>query len=216
MSSRSNPLWDIPTRVSHWLIVGFVGFSWWSAEYDRLDLHTWSGYGLLGVLIFRIIWGFVGSQTARFSQFLTGPSPVIQYAKTLFERTPKPHRGHNPMGAWSVVLLLTFLIAQVMLGMFAEDVDGLASGPLSYYVSYDTARWAAEMHEEIFNVLLALIAVHIVFIGFYLLYKKDNLIGPMITGQKANVDTSELKLAPLWLAFIVLIIAIVAVWLMVT
>jgi len=120
------------------------------------------------------------------------------------------------MGAWSVVILLTAMLVQVVLGLFTEDVDGLASGPLSYLVSYDTARWAAETHEVFFNVLMALICLHIVFIAFYWLYKKDNLVGPMITGNKNGIDTTDLKQAPLWLALIILSATVAFVWWLVT
>ena len=120
------------------------------------------------------------------------------------------------MGAWAVVLLIVAMLFQVTLGLFAEDVDGLASGPLSFYVSYDTARWAAETHEDFIDILLALIGLHIAFVFFYVIYKKDNLIAPMITGSKPALDTSNLKQAPLWLALMVLVISVGFVWWLVT
>ncbi len=212
MSSAKNPLWDIPTRVCHWLFVIVVGFSWWSAENDHLDWHTWSGYALLVLVTFRIVWGFVGSQSARFSYFLRSPTLVWAYAKSLLKRETHPSKGHNPMGAWSVVLLLSAILIQVVLGLFTEDVDGLASGPLSYLVSYDTARLAAEVHEEFFSVLMLLVTLHIVFIFYYLFYKRENLIKPMLTGVKANIDSSDLVQAPLWRAALILLVIIAGVW----
>ena len=212
MNSRPGPLWDIPTRICHWSFVFVIAFSWWSAENDHLEWHTWSGFTLLALLLFRIVWGFIGSDTARFNHFLRGPSAVINYAKQLTIRNTPPARGHNPMGGWSVVVLLTAMVVQVVLGLFAEDVDGLASGPLSYTVSYDTARWAAEIHEEFFNVLMFFVVLHVVFVFFYLFYKKDNLIVPMIIGTKSGIDTSTLRSAPLWLAVIVMAIATAFVW----
>ena len=119
------------------------------------------------------------------------------------------------MGAWSVVILLALMLAQVFLGLFSEDVDGLASGPLSYEVSYETGLWAADMHEDVFDYLIAFIVLHIVFVFFYLFYKKDNLIAPMISGQSQDLDTQELQTAPLWLAALVLAISAGLVWLLV-
>ena len=116
------------------------------------------------------------------------------------------------MGAWSVVILLAMMLTQVFLGLFSEDVDGLASGPLSYEVSYETGLWAADMHEDFFDYLIAFIGLHIVFVLFYQFYKKDNVITPMISGKKPNIDTQELRTAPLWLAAIVLAVSAVLVW----
>lgn len=216
MTSDKKPLWDIPTRVCHWLFVIVIGFSWWSVEYDHLEWHTWSGYTLLVLIIFRIVWGIIGSHTAQFHHFLSSPRAFFSYSRTLFKKDSKPSVGHNPMGAWSVVLLLLLMLAQVLLGLFSEDVDGLASGPLSFWVSYDTGRWAAETHEDLFDYLLAFIALHVGVIFFYLIYKKDNLILPMITGKKDKVDTQSLRFSPTWLALIILAMSSAFVWWLVT
>ncbi|MGQ9426115.1 cytochrome b/b6 domain-containing protein [Gilvimarinus sp. F26214L] len=198
-------VWDLPLRITHWAFVAAFGFSWWTAENDKLEWHTWSGYALLGFLIFRIYWGLAGSTTARFSHFLRGPKAVWQYSQGLFRRGGTPFVGHNPLGGWSTLLILAFLLSQVLLGLFSEDVDGLASGPLSYKVSYDTGRWAAETHEALFDGLLIVIGLHVAAILFYLLYKRNNLIAPMVTGKlatdkKEEAGTEPLYIAPLWRA----------------
>lgn len=199
-------------RITHWLLVLLFGFSWWTAEYDQLEWHTWSGYGLLTLIIFRVYWGFLGSSTARFSHFLRGPTAVWRYTRQLFSRTGNPVVGHNPLGGWSALAVLVLLLSQVLLGLFSEGVDGLAYGPLSYKVSFDTGRWAAETHEALFNVVLAFIGLHIVAVFFYLFYKKNNLITAMITGRHHLVKSEAVYMAPWWRAITGLLLAGCFVW----
>src|SRR6188768_713072 len=113
-------VWDVPTRLTHWLFVLLVVFSWWTAETSRMEWHRWSGYTLLGLVIFRIYWGFAGGSTARFSEFVRGPRAIAGYLKGGWTEVP----GHNPLGALNVIALLGLLAAQVVLGLFAVDVDG--------------------------------------------------------------------------------------------
>lgn len=180
-------IWDMPIRLVHWLMVILIAISWWTAENGELEYHRYSGYTLLGLLVFRIYWGFAGSETARFANFIKGPKTILLYLKQLPQRV-SDHSvsvpGHNPLGALSVVALLLLLIAQVTLGLFAVDVDGIESGPLSHLVSFDAGRACAELHETLFNVLLAIIALHIVAVLFYVFYKRDNLIAAMIHGKR--------------------------------
>lgn len=214
MTEQTRPVWDIPVRLFHWALVILLAVSWWTAENGQMEWHYRAGYTLLALLIFRILWGFVGSSTARFAGFLRDPRAVFNYCRNLFRNTPNNtpprHWGHNPLGGWSVLVLLALLLAQVLLGLFAEDVDGLAWGPLSNLVSFETARWAAETHESLFNLLLLFIALHIIAVLGYLIVKKDNLVGPMITGKRrvreAQPETSLIP-APLWLAGLIIIAA---------
>src|SRR5688572_14073380 len=113
-------VWDVPVRVGHWLMVLAVGTSWWTAETGRMDWHRYAGYSMLALVSFRIYWGFFGSSTARFSQFVRGPRTIVSYLKGRWVAMP----GHNPLGALSVVVLLALLLTQVALGLFAVDVDG--------------------------------------------------------------------------------------------
>lgn len=177
-------VWDIPTRLFHWLIVALFAFSWWTAENDQLEWHMRSGYAILGLVIFRLYWGFAGSRSARFASFLQGPKIFLAYSARLLERSGRPALGHNPMGGWSVVAFIALLLTQTVLGLFTVDVEGLTSGPLSYLVSFDTGRRFAGLHHRIFNFLLILIALHIAAMLFYWLYKRENLIIAMITGRK--------------------------------
>jgi len=205
-------VWDLPVRITHWLFVVCIGISWWTAEYDKLDWHTWSGYALLVLLIFRILcWGFFGSTTARFTYFIRGPKHLLAYTRTFFKRTPSNSVGHNPLGGLSVIILLGLMLAQVLLGLFSEDLDGLASGPLSYLISFDWGRWAAQTHKDLFDYLLIFIGLHIVVVFFYLIYKKENLIKPMISGNKelpsSQNDDVNIVSKPIWLALIGLAIS---------
>jgi cytochrome b len=174
-------VWDVPTRLTHWLVVLLVVFSWWTAETSRMDWHRWSGYTLLGLVIFRIYWGLLGSSTAKFSEFVRGPRAVAGYLKGGWNTAP----GHNPLGALNVVALLVLLAAQVALGLFAVDVDGIESGPLSTYVSFEAGRAAAEWHETVFNLLLAFIALHIVAVIYYVFFRKQALVAAMVHGERA-------------------------------
>ncbi|HEX5162324.1 MAG TPA: cytochrome b/b6 domain-containing protein [Steroidobacteraceae bacterium] len=174
-------VWDVPVRLVHWATVIAVALSWWTGETGRLEWHRWSGYALLGLVTFRIYWGFFGSSTARFRQFVRGPRAVAGYLRGAWNVAA----GHNPLGALSVLALIVLLLAQVMLGLFAVDVDGIESGPLSLYVSFETGRLAAEWHEAVFNVLLALTALHIVAIAWYRVVKKEKLVEAMIHGTRA-------------------------------
>jgi cytochrome b len=174
-------VWDVPVRLVHWLLVLAVAGAWWTAETGRMDWHQYCGYALLALVSFRIYWGFFGSSTARFSQFMRGPREIVGYLKG--RRTHVP--GHNPLGALSVVALLALLLMQDVLGLFTVDVDGIESGPLSTYVSFDAGRLAADWHDKLFDVLLWLIGLHIAAVLYYLLIRKENLIGPMLSGKRA-------------------------------
>ena len=187
-------VWDGPTRLFHWLLVVLLGFSWWSAETGQMDWHRQSGSILLGLLVFRLIWGFVGGSTSRFSSFVRSPRAVLAYLRT----TPAAQRttGHNPLGAYSVVIILLLLTVQIGTGLYAVDIDGLESGPLSYLVSFDAGRAAAEIHELSFKLLQVAAVLHVAAILFYLFVRKRNLIGPMVTGAESRPDASQSALAP--------------------
>ncbi|MFN9847351.1 MAG: cytochrome b/b6 domain-containing protein [Alphaproteobacteria bacterium] len=190
-------LWDGPVRVVHWLLVALISFSWWASE-DHLDWHQWSGYGVVGLLLFRIYWGFAGSEAARFASFVRGPRVTLAYLKTVSARTPSATAGHNPLGALSILALLGLLTVQVITGLFAVDVDAYQGGPLSHLVSFDQGRRLAELHDLNFRGLQALVALHVAAIVFYLVWKRTNLIGPMITGLRRLPVDPGLARAPLW------------------
>jgi len=205
-------LWDWPTRLVHWALVALIGFSWWAAETDRLTWHRLSGYVVLGLVVFRLIWGFAGSGSARFASFVHGPGATLAYARTLASRTYKASPGHNPLGAWSVLAILACLIAQVVTGLFAVDVDGLESGPLSDRVSFDTGRAFAEWHEWSFTALQVLVVLHFLAIGFYAFYKRVDLVRPMVTGRQAFENDPKLSFASPSRTALVAVVAAALAW----
>lgn len=205
-------LWDAPTRLVHWALVGLIGVCWWAADVGRLDWHRWSGYGVLGLLIFRLIWGFAGSGSARFASFVKGPAATLAYLRTLPSRTPSEKPGHNPLGALSVLAILAALIVQVVTGLFAVDVDGLESGPLSDRVDFETGRTLALWHHWSFWALEALVVLHLAAVAFYLVYKRANLVGPMITGRGRFPSDPGLSFAPRWRAALAAAVALAVVW----
>lgn len=176
-------VWDVPTRLFHWGLAALIAFSWWSAEYDHMDWHGTSGLVILALLVFRILWGLFGTSTARFSQFVKGPRAVWAYVRP-GERGRVATIGHNPLGTWSVVALLLVLIVQVVSGLFAVDVDGIESGPLSPLVDFDQGRAAAAVHHLSWNAVLVLVALHVAAILFYLLARRRNLTWTMLTGHE--------------------------------
>lgn len=173
-------LWDLPVRLVHWSLVVLLASLWWTWKSGRIELHEQLGCVTLGLLLFRFYWGVFGSSTARFSQFVKGPSEIVDYLRG----RSATNVGHNPLGALSVLLLLGLMIAEVGFGLFTQDVDGIEAGPLAQYVPYETADWARGWHELLFNVILGVVALHVLAILFYLIVKRDDLVAPMITGRK--------------------------------
>ena len=190
-------------RIFHWLLAALIAFSWWTVHHHHTDWHIWSGCAILTLLIFRVLWGFVGSSTARFSTFVTGPRSLVADLKGKWRGI-----GHSPLGAVSVVVLLLAVTIQVGLGLVSEDEDGLYFGPLARLVSSNTSDRAAGIHAAWFNVLLALIAIHVGAILFYRV-RGRGLTKPMITGR-ANLapGTAPMKRGKWWVALICLAVGI--------
>lgn len=174
------PVWDLPIRLFHWGLVALIGFSWWSAEYEQFKWHRWSGFAILFGLSFRILWGFLGSSTARFTSFVRGPRAVLRY----LGRTGEPTAiGHTPLGALSVVALLSLVAAQVTFGLLLINEDGDWSGPLNQFVGFETGEIARELHGILFWVLLGFIVLHIAAILFYRLVLREGLVRAMVDGR---------------------------------
>jgi cytochrome b len=205
-------LWDGPTRIFHWALVALLGFAWWSAETRNMEWHRLAGYSVVGLLVFRLLWGFVGSGSARFSSFVKGPAQTWAYLRTLPSRAHAVSPGHNPLGAWSVLALLGLLLLQVVTGLFSVDVDGLESGPLSDRVDFDTGRAFAAVHELSFTALQVLVALHVVAVIFYAVYKRADLVRPMVTGRGKFSTDPGLTFAPVWRALLVAVVAAGVAW----
>lgn len=207
-------IWDPWVRLVHWAIVGLIGLSWWSAETGRMDLHLTSGYLMLTLLLFRLLWGFIGSETARFRHFLRSPLAALGHLRHLLRRTPDTELGHNAAGGWMVLVLLGVLLLQVGTGLFADD-QILTRGPLASLVSGAASGWMTFLHIRNFNVILGLAALHVVAVAIYALVKGHNLVLPMLTGAKrvpAGHARHAPRLASPLLALVLLIAAGAAVW----
>jgi cytochrome b len=174
-------VWDLPTRVTHGLLIALLIGLWLSARSNRMALHRDFGYVLLAVLVFRIYWGFVGSTTARFATFVRGPRVIAAYLRGSASAV---RLGHNPLGALSVLFMLTLLLTQVFLGLFSVDVDGIESGPWSHWVGFGTGRAFAHLHRAGFEVIEGAVGVHLIAVLAHAWLKRDNLILPMLTGWK--------------------------------
>jgi cytochrome b len=215
-------VWDLPTRIFHWLLVILVGIAWYMAEFsssiDNREWHARAGYGVLALLVFRIIWGFIGGRHARFTDFVRGPGAIIAYLRGKTGDGTREPRGHNPLGALSVLALLALLAFQTITGLFGND-DILYEGPLFHLVSKETSDYLVGLHHLGWNILQVLILLHIAAVIFYLLVKKTNLILPMITGRKPGSDTAQdgpPASGSLPLAIVLLVLSGLAVWVIVT
>ena len=212
--------WDLYTRLFHWLLVILVVSAWFTAEFGDLEMnwHKRVGYAIFVLLVFRILWGIFGSSTARFRGFIYSPSKVISYSKSFRKDSSDKYLGHNPAGGWMVLLLLFNIFLQLGTGLFATD-ELFANGPLSDYINEALSRKFTFIHELNFIALMVFITLHISAVLMYLLFRKENLIKPMINGKKPvkdYKDVNEANIAPLWLALICLTIAVLVVSLVIT
>jgi cytochrome b len=200
----TQPVWDLPIRLFHWLLAALIAFSWWSVHNHHTDWHIWSGCAILTLLIFRLLWGLVGSSTARFSSFVRGPRAVVDYLRGRWTGL-----GHSPLAALSVIALLVAISVQVGLGLFAEDEDGIYMGPLSRLVTSDTSDKVRDVHELWFNVVLGLIILHVLAILYYRLFRGRKLTGPMMTGRaKLEPGIQPMRPGKWWAALICLLIGL--------
>lgn len=183
--------WDLPTRLFHWTLLILIVVAWASFEFaealgdEALVVHRANGLAILTLLVWRVLWGIVGSSTARFASFVSGPARVLSYARGLVSGGATSFLGHNPLGALMVISLLATLLAMATLGLFATDDNDLVGGPLYRLVGEAGNARAARLHDQIFHVvLLPLAALHIAANALYTIVKKEPLIQAMIRGTK--------------------------------
>jgi cytochrome b len=184
-SSRIVLVWDLPTRLFHWLLVIFVIISFVTAKIggNMMQYHKLSGFAILVLVLFRLIWGFIGSRQSRFLTFVKAPFAVMRYAMTLLRRNSAHDLGHNPLGGWSIIAMLFILLLQAATGLFAND-DIATEGPLYEWVSKATSDQLTRIHRLNQEVIIALVSIHVLAVLFYFFYQRENLIKPMITGGK--------------------------------
>lgn len=178
-------VWDIAVRLFHWTLLALMIALVITGKYldGAIELHATLGLITLALVLFRLMWGVVGSSYARFSQFVRGPGVVISYVRSLLARQFEFVAGHNPLGGWMVMLLLATILLQSLLGLFAND-DIIFDGPLAYLVTKDTSDLLTGLHVDLFYVLLVLVALHVAAVIWYKLFKGENLLPAMFTGYK--------------------------------
>ncbi len=186
-------VWDLPIRLFHWLLVLCIIGSFISVNIggNAIQWHAYFGYSILCLLIFRIIWGFIGSTRARFVSFFPSKKAILAYLQGSSPRV----LGHNPVGALSVFALLFVLCVQVTTGLFVDDEIAF-QGPLAKYVSSSVSSFLSQIHEGNQVVIYTLIAIHVAAIWFYKKFKGENLIKPMISGDKEIDPSEEAKYLP--------------------
>jgi cytochrome b len=211
------PVWDIFVRCFHWSLVALFTFSVISAKLggNWIEWHVKSGYAILALVLFRVVWGFVGGEYARYGSFLAGPVRGVRFALSLLGKGTQHVAGHNPVGGWMVIVLLLLLALQASLGLFSND-EIATTGPLARYVSDDTSISAMTWHRRIGDMLLILVGIHIAAVLFHVFVKKEGLIRAMFSGKKELPvelarEANAGRKASIALGFVVLTVAIAAV-----
>lgn len=226
MTSRTDSVraWDGPTRLFHWALAILILCAWISFRYAEalgdftLQWHRWNGYAILVLLTFRLMWGVVGSSTARFASFVGGPVRSAVYLLDLIRGRRRPFLGHNPLGSWMVLALLTAVGTQAGLGLITVEHNDLTAGPLYRLVSEATAKQATRWHLWLFYwVLLPLITIHVAANVLLGAAKGEPLIRAMITGRKPAADYEDSARAsvmerPAFRAFVCLVLSVALIF----
>jgi len=206
-------VWDLPTRLFHWVLVALIVLQYASGEFGLLsmDWHFRLGYATLALLLFRVLWGFIGSSTSRFSQFVRSPGVVWRYTVALLQGRAHGEIGHNPLGGWSVLVMLASVALQSITGLFSTyDLD--TTGPLAARVSDETVKWMTRIHHWNRYALLLFIVLHLGAVLAHWVWRRDNLVAPMVHGRKRIEIAEPMRAASLWIALALLIASAVAVW----
>ncbi len=206
MTDTSKTLWDLPTRIFHWSLVILLPLSWWSGEEENYSAHQWLGITLIALVVTRVLWGFLGSTHSQFRDFLVGPAALLRYLRG----GGADSRGHNPLGGWSVLVLLLLVLAQGISGLFNSD-DVLFSGPL-YYLADSSFRDAMGAYHEVgFNLLLAFIGLHLLAVCYYQFRRGQKLVQAMLAGRAEGREGRGV-VVPAWRALFILMLVAVALW----
>ncbi|MFD2113560.1 cytochrome b/b6 domain-containing protein [Thiorhodococcus fuscus] len=184
MQKNRITLWDLPTRITHWALFVLVALAFVTGLTggNLVTWHGWMGLAILGLVVFRLVWGVLGSTYARFSTFVRGPSAILDYLRGRWHGL-----GHNPLGALSVLTLLALLSFQCLTGLFATD-DIAFEGPLRNLVDTDTSAWLSSLHRQAIWPIGGLVCLHVCAILFYTFVHRDNLVIPMLSGKKEISD----------------------------
>ena len=215
MASMLVRVWDLPTRLFHWLLFLAVVVSYTTGE-ERgwlFAVHTASGYAVALLLLFRLAWGFVGSPRSRFADFVRGRRAVVEYSKRLAQLDPPRFVGHNPLGGWMVVALLSVLGLSVLTGLFSAQEHGAARGILFPLIASYGDAGLGGVRELLGNLVVLLAGVHVAAVFADWLLTGENLIGAMLTGRKqvdSAVAAREPPLAAGWRALIIALLVALA------
>ncbi|MDW8313946.1 MAG: cytochrome b/b6 domain-containing protein [Rhodovarius sp.] len=205
-------VWDVFVRLHHWLILALMAVSYATARAHRMDWHMLSGYAILTLVIFRILWGFFGSESARFARFLRSPAAAWRQLRGLTKAEPDREPTHNAAGGWMVLLLLCMLLLQAGSGLFSYD-QIFTYGPLAKRVPEPVMEAASALHVRLFYWLLGAVAVHVTAVALYRVLKGHDLLQPMITGvKKLPADVPAPKLASPALGLLLLGLSAGFVW----
>lgn len=206
-------IWDLPTRLFHWCFAACIVGAYISVKLGGLymDWHVRFGLAALGLVIFRVIWGFIGPRHARFGSFIRGPGGIAAYLRDLAAGTARS-AGHNPLGALSVMAMLVDLGIQAVLGLFATD-DIMVQGPLNGFVSSSTASLLTSLHKANEWIIITLVVLHLLAVIWHTRFRKEPLVRAMVTGDmpnhhlpdgaQASADSAGVRLRALVLAVIV-------------
>jgi cytochrome b len=219
-SLKTIKVWDLPVRIFHWsLVVLFItAYITNSLGSDYFIYHLWSGYALIILVSFRIVWGLVGTYHARFNHFVKNPVATAKYALNVFKKKDTHYLGHNPLGAVMVVILLVAILVQAITGLFTND-EIFNVGPLYAYINDELSLQLTSLHRQLFYWILGAIALHIIAVIFHVVFKRDNIIKAMFTGKK-NTPTTDGENSPSsndqvsitsskgWLAIVILIVLV--------
>lgn len=182
-AQRKVPVWDLPTRLFHWACAVLVAVLYASARLNRMDYHVLAGEVLLALLIFRILWGLCGAETARFNRFASSPESAVRHLLHLFRREPDRTVGHNPAGAWMVFVLLALLFGETLSGLYTNN-DVANQGPFTEIVPAPVANAITALHSILWDALIVAIALHLLAILAYAVLKGQDLVRPMLAGWK--------------------------------
>jgi cytochrome b len=201
---RAVRVWDFPTRLFHWLTVVLVAGAYVTQRFNWIDLHVQFGETLLALVLFRLLWGCFGSETARFRSFVASPAAAFQHLRHVLRREPDTQVGHNAAGGWMVLLLLALLLVETLTGIYVYN-EVSDEGPLSAIVPAAVANAISWLHAFGWDLIFAAVVLHVCAIAVYGIAKGHNLIGPMLTGRKRlPAAVRAPSRAPLWLAVLLL------------
>lgn len=202
-------VWDSFVRGFHWSQLLLLVGCWWTAEYGHMVWHQWLAMTLLAFWLVRVIWGFVGSPSARFSHFVKSPAVVWRYGQQLLRHQAPVQLGHNPLGGWMVVALMVVVGLQLGSGLFASD-EIFFQGPLAAWVSADTSSWLTQLHHRNFDYIVWLGIIHVLAVMVHCA-RGERLVPAMFSGRKRGINgPSQVKAS--WPAWLMLVLCWLALW----